>query len=101
MAVQPRDPKKAQTEPEKKKAETVLLSAEELQRLSHLAHVHGVPVLLREGIHELGRGLALERDQAQGDPGGAGAPRDQLGVDALPRDQREGKLGIELLREVR
>jgi hypothetical protein len=34
MAVQPRDPKKAQTEPEKKKAETVLLSAEELQRLS-------------------------------------------------------------------
>jgi hypothetical protein len=34
MAVQPRDPKKAQTEPEKKKTETVLLSAEELQRLS-------------------------------------------------------------------
>jgi hypothetical protein len=34
MAVQPRDPKKAQTEPEKKKTETVLLSAEELRRLS-------------------------------------------------------------------
>jgi hypothetical protein len=34
MAVQPRDPKKAQTEPEKKKTETVLLSAEELKRLS-------------------------------------------------------------------
>jgi hypothetical protein len=34
MAVQPRDPKKAKTEPEKKKAETVLLSPEELQRLS-------------------------------------------------------------------
>jgi hypothetical protein len=34
MAVQPRDPKKAQPEPEKKKAETVLLSAEELKRLA-------------------------------------------------------------------
>ena len=34
MAVQPRDPKKAKTEPEKKKAETVLLSPEELRRLS-------------------------------------------------------------------
>ena len=34
MAVQPRDPKKAKTEPEKKKTETVLLSAEELRRLS-------------------------------------------------------------------
>jgi|HubBroStandDraft_3_1064219.scaffolds.fasta_scaffold2108909_1 hypothetical protein len=34
MAVQPRDPKKAKTEPEKKKPETVLLSPEELQRLS-------------------------------------------------------------------
>ena len=34
MAVQPRDPKKAKPEPEKKKAETVLLSAEELRRLS-------------------------------------------------------------------
>ena len=34
MAVQPRDPKEAKTEPKKEKAETVLLSPEELQRLS-------------------------------------------------------------------
>ena len=34
MAVQPRDPKKAQTESKKEKAETVLLSPEELRRLS-------------------------------------------------------------------
>lgn len=34
MAVQPRDPNKAQTQPDKKKTETVLLSADELRRLS-------------------------------------------------------------------
>ncbi len=34
MAAEPKDPKKAQPQPEKKKTETVLLSGEELRRLS-------------------------------------------------------------------
>ena len=54
MAVEPRDPKKAATQPEKKKTETVLLSAEELRRLSGGSSNPVSPPVAKPDVEKIG-----------------------------------------------
>ena len=53
-----------------------------------------------EGVLELGCGLALHGDEAQGHAGGAGLLGDECGVAALAGDEGDGAAGIKIRRQV-